>query len=156
MPTVRKPVSCADTDLVLALGDFRFDSPEKAEKWRAIVEDCPHVVYTLAIDGNPLGMVCVYALPRHKRWWLTALEARPSLAGAETATVTFFARASPDTVLLPAGGTEGDPPCGSECGKCPFYRTKCQGCPASRFFAAGFSRDGDAQPGDLASPAEKG
>lgn len=150
----RNPVSCSDKDLVFAIGDLRFPCGEEAADWRRIVKDCPHLVHALAAEGDPLRMVCVFALPRHKKWWLQALVEKPSLAGAESAVVTFFDDACPDTVLLPEPRAEGDPPCGTNCAKCPSNRVRCQGCPTSWFYVADFAPEAEGRaPSGCPGPA---
>lgn len=119
---------------VLALADVCTARPERAAQILNTMSKCPHAVLLRPVREQPNRIMCVYILPEHKVWWIMLLEEKPSLIGATSVTVTLLDQGHPQSLVMPVCTPEGEPPCGSDCGHCPYYRVQCEGCPASSFF----------------------
>ena len=114
-------------------------SSEKAEQIARNSQDCPYVALYAAADRL---VVAVFALPRRKRWWIEYPQEHPELLGLETVEVhvTEQIEASSPWTRGIVEPTQSAAPCGTVCGSCPQYRTRCQGCPATVYLVT----EGDA------------
>ena len=103
---------------------------EKAEEIARNSQGCPYATLYVATDRLVVG---VFAIPASKRWWIEYPQEHPELLGLEKAVVLVtegieasspWTRGTVEPVLSVA-------PCGAECGECPQYGDRCQGCPAT-------------------------
>jgi hypothetical protein len=105
---------------------------EKAEAVARNSQGCPYVAFYAAADRM---VVAVFALPRSKRWWIEYPQEHPELLGLERVVVHVTDRIEPSSPW-----TRGDvtptlsmAPCGTDCERCPQYRDRCSGCPATTY-----------------------
>jgi hypothetical protein len=122
-------------DLICAVLIGNAATREKAEAVARNSRKCPYVASYTATDCLVVG---VFALPASKRWWIEYPQEHPELLGLDKVVVpvtTDFEVSSPWTrgVVEPVLSTA---PCGTECGECPQYGTRCRGCPATICFRA--------------------
>ncbi|MGE5579713.1 MAG: hypothetical protein ACM3WU_06650 [Bacillota bacterium] len=129
---MRKEVSLKDNNLVLVEVDIH--TTEKTRRILQSMKECPHLVRMMDIEGEPDRILCLYAVPKDKVWWATGQAEDPSVIGAKSARAVVAAAAHPDVVSLAYYPDRGDVPCRSDCPECPQYRTRCKGCPASRYY----------------------
>ena len=105
------------------------------ERAWAFVSDsqrCPYVALYMATDRLVVG---VFVLPAHKRWWIEYPQAYPDVLDLkrvavhvmeDVSTSSPWSRGTVEPVLSLA-------PCGTDCGRCPQYRARCAGCPATTY-----------------------
>jgi hypothetical protein len=103
-----------------------------ADEYLNFTRLCPYVAAAMATG---LTVMALYVLPESKRWWIDTPAEHPELLGLLKAEVNHV-----DDSLASSPWSRGEivkdqdlPPCGSNCGTCPFFQGKCSGCPASRF-----------------------
>ncbi len=96
---------------------------------------CP---YAATYESGGRLIIGVYALPAAKKWWLRVPARQPDILGLERAAVFFT-----DNVQASSPWSRGEvtpdmeaAPCGSSCEECPFYRRRCEGCPATVYYRA--------------------
>lgn len=106
---------------------------EKAEEMARNFQGCPYATLYAATDRLVVG---VFAIPASKRWWIEYPQEHPELLGLEEVVVHVtegieasspWTRGTVEPVLSVA-------PCGAECGECPQYGVRCQGCPATTYY----------------------
>jgi hypothetical protein len=103
-----------------------------AQEYLHFTQLCPYVA---AILATGLTVMSLYVLPESKRWWIETPAGHPELLGLLKAEVKFIAG---DLASSPWSRNEvrpvmDMPPCGSNCGTCPFFQVRCPGCPATCF-----------------------
>jgi hypothetical protein len=91
---------------------------------------CPYVATYTASDRLVVG---VFALPAHKRWWIEYPQEHPELLGLERLVVhvTDEIRASSPWSRGEVAPVLEIAPCETDCGACPHYAVRCEGCPVT-------------------------
>lgn len=126
----------SEDDQLCAVLVGRAATGEKAEAIARNARGCPYVAL-YAASGQLV--VALFGLPRTKRWWIEYPQDHPELLGLERVAVTViedmeaaspWARGAVEPTLSVA-------PCSTVCGRCPQYRARCEGCPATTYYAAG-------------------
>jgi hypothetical protein len=111
-------------------------SREKAREIACVSQNCPYVALYVAADRLVVG---VFALPASKRWWIEYPQEHPEVLGLEKVVVHVterieasspWTRGTVEPILAVA-------PCGTDCGQCPHYGARCQGCPATTYYMQG-------------------
>ncbi len=105
-------------------------SPQAAHNTVANYQSCPYAAMYAATAAIFVG---VLVIPSSRRWWAELPQSEPSLIGAERATVLL---AESPVVESPWSRGEVAPvlelsPCGESCPSCRYYRSVCEGCPAT-------------------------
>ena len=106
----------------------------KATAVAALFTNCPYCAFSTPLNKIVLA---AFSIPAEHRWWLEAIEERPTeTLGLEKAKILFAAPFTLET-LWTRGNTKPvleKAPCGAVCPKCPLYVEKCPGCPSTRYY----------------------
>jgi len=111
-----------------------------AEEAASIAETyrpCPYCVFYESTGRRVVGL---FSLPADRRWWLEWVEESPQeTLGLEWAKVAF-----PEGMAASSAWARGEvrsegaqAPCKADCPDCRWYRDKCEGCPATTYYAGG-------------------
>ena len=108
-----------------------------AESIASLFAGCPYCVFSTSFAKTTLQL---FSLPSGHRWWLEAIQNAPKkILELNQATVFFV-----DSLTAETPWTRGDTKpilpaasCGADCSKCSFYKEKCPGCPATRYYKEG-------------------
>ena len=110
------------------------DTQEKTTKIAKCYHSCPYCTFFMSEKELAIG---VFVIPANHKWWLEYVQKKPrETFGFSKAVVSFT---DPMGITSPWSRGEAQslaelaPSC-ANCRKCNSYKTRCEGCPATKHY----------------------
>lgn len=136
----------ADAEHLVVEVTLVFDTADGRDESALLMTSCPFALELERIDpvADATGSArpslrLLYCIPDEKLGWALAQAETPEVLGAVAGRAVIL-DGHPDRrgELEPRLKPCDEPPCGSDCPKCPNYLTECGGCPVTPHYRPGY------------------